>query len=325
MRIDPALRALRSDPASQRAAQAALEGVKADWQARPEVARLLTDLRAYGEGAALTDCPALDTAMALADEARALVDALVEPMQASLRDHPLGQVPFRHQYSGGIGVLQLVESGRAAISLLTYEGAAMARFASPQTVCFSAGERNEVYLAGSAEARVFEILSDEGRRVVMDCERRRLVAGETLSLAGARHTKIVDRVEGRLVMLRLGRGDERLEPAREFRISDGELVHQASADVRESRAEMAMALLGRMERTDALPQFERLALQGSDHLRWQALRECLALDTERGFRALSRVAEDANDTLGTAAGALRAQLLEAHPALSRQECAPCRG
>ena len=51
-----------------------------------------------------------------------------------------------------------------------------------------------------------------------------------------------------------------------------------------------------------------------DHLRWID-RECLALDTAAGFRALATLARLADDPLACPAGALRAQLVEAHPQL----------
>jgi hypothetical protein len=56
-------------------------------------------------------------------------------------------------------------------------------------------------------------------------------------------------------------------------------------------------------------------------LRWQALRECLALDTLAGFRALTAVATACDDPLAGAAGALRAQLVETYPQLGRIQ--PC--
>jgi hypothetical protein len=61
--------------------------------------------------------------------------------------------------------------------------------------------------------------------------------------------------------------------------------------------------------------------EASAALRWQALRECLALDTQTGFTALAVIAARTEDALSGPAGALRAQLIEAHPQL--QEVEPC--
>lgn len=85
-----------------------------------------------------------------------------------------------------------------------------------------------------------------------------------------------------------------------------------------------MGLLARMRRQDAAPAMAEIARgQGSDHLRWQALRNCLALDTAQGFSALTAIAANPADALARPAGALRAQLLEAHPQLTGLEADPC--
>jgi hypothetical protein len=101
------------------------------------------------------------------------------------------------------------------------------------------------------------------------------------------------------------------------------LVHRASGDRHESRDEMMMALLGRMRRKDAASVLAALTRSGSDHLRWQALRECLALDSAAGFAALGRIATDPTDDLAPEVGALRARLVKAPPQLARWEPAPC--
>ena len=86
-----------------------------------------------------------------------------------------------------------------------------------------------------------------------------------------------------------------------------------------------LALLGRMRRAEAAPTMAAMAREaGPDGLRWQALREALALDTAEGFRALCHVARASDDPLAMPAGALRAQLVEAHPELLALEKQPCR-
>ncbi|MGB3379361.1 MAG: hypothetical protein WBA55_11395, partial [Allopontixanthobacter sediminis] len=71
------------------------------------------------------------------------------------------------------------------------------------------------------------------------------------------------------------------------------------------------------------PVLADMARRGSDHLRWQALCECLALDTATGFSALCVIARDAGDTLSDRASSLRAQLIEAHPQLAEFEETLC--
>ena len=323
MRVDSEILALRSDPASQRRMHARMEAAKREWRARGDVAAVLGELAGYGAGHRLERAAALGSLVNDPDCARRFVVGLVEHMGHALHDAPLGQIPFRHQLSGGICVVQLAEAGRAALSLVTYEGAALASGGPAQSVCFSDGELHEVCLAGSATARMFEITRDDGTRAQICSQARTLEAGATLCLAGPTQARLIDRVDGRLVMLRLGRGAAEPTPSREFTLEGGALLHRASGSREESRLEMAMALLGRMGRRDAAPQIAALAGQGGAHLRWQAVRNCLALDPAQGFLALSKLAVDADAALAAQAGALRKQLCTTYPVLAGMEADAC--
>lgn len=324
MRIDPAIDRLRRDPAPQLDAQAALEVVRDGWRRSGRVAALLEELGGYGSGAAIADCPLLDSALSDLALAQGFVDALVSPMVRQLIGRPLGHVPFRHQYARGLGVLQLAEANGAALSLLCYEASGGGREGRAETVCFAGGERRELCLAGAADARFFEILRAEPQRAELDWETRRIVRGDALAFLGPRHARIVDSPLRRMVMLRLSRGDRAPAPTREYRIADGMLVHRASGDRAESRDEMAAAVLGAMRRADAAPVLAGIAgAAGSDHFRWQALCQALALDTATGFETLAAIAGDTADALAAPAGALRASLIERHPSLARWS-RPCR-
>ena len=229
-----------------------------------------------------------------------------------------GMCHFAINIPPGLAVLQLASAGRATLSLVCYEGQPDTR-ALAETVCFADGERHELCLAGAADTRLFEILREERGRADLECERRRIAAGERLMFSGSRHTRIVDAPLGRLVILRLARGAASPVPAREYRIADGTLIHCASGDRGESRDEMAAAVLGAMRRGDAVPVLAAIAGEeagGSEHLRWQALCQALALNTAAGFALLTDRALDPTDPLAEPAGALRATLIERHPELS---------
>ena len=124
-------------------------------------------------------------------------------------------------------------------------------------------------------------------------------------------------------MLRLARADDDQPETRQYALSDGRLLHRASGSRDESRREMAMALLGRMGRTDAAPLLAELSLEGSAHIRWQSLRETLALDSRAGFDALSRIAADPADALCAPAAALRTRLIETYPQFAITETNTC--
>jgi hypothetical protein len=318
MRIDSQLRALRSDLAPQRLAQIALEAARDEWADGPALA-VLREMDQYGRGGDLRDYPSLAALFGAEGGAAKLAGSLVEALLPKVRRHPLGQVPLRHQYKDGLTVLQIAQRGRAALTLILYEE----QEHDPASACFTGGERHEAVLAGAADVRELELLAEEPGKAAIDCRTRRVVEGEVMQCEGFAHTRQVQRVYGRLVVLRLSRTEENPPETRQYSLDDGRLLHRASGCRAESQREMATALLGRMGRRDAAPILGDLAQQGSPHIRWQTLRECLALDAFAGFIALSKVAADPEDPLAVPAGALRAQLLETHPQLAQIEEAEC--
>ena len=78
-----------------------------------------------------------------------------------------------------------------------------------------------------------------------------------------------------------------------------------------------------MGRSDAAPLLAAMAEeQGGTGMRWQALRECLGLDSALGFAALRTIAQRSGDPLAVPAGALAAQLLEQYPELAGVDRCP---
>ena len=125
---------------------------------------------------------------------------------------------------------------------------------------------------------------------------------------------MIDAAATTLVTLKLQRRPASGSVTRELRLVDGALAHQAAGNPRESPFELAAALLGRMGRTDAAPLLAAMAEEdGGQSLPWQALRECLGLDSGAGYAALCRIATRSNDPLAEPAEALRQQLLTSYP------------
>jgi hypothetical protein len=317
MRFDPALRALRSDDAPQREAQEKLLAVREAWCADPAAAGVLSELDAYGAGAALADCRALGAALGELERARRFAASLLDHLLPALRRQPLGFVPFRHVSQKAVASLLLARTGRAMLMLSAREpgrpGLASA--------AFSDGEQHEIVLTGEGEAQHIDLLSESDGVAQFARTPHSLRPGSRFALDQAREALVVEGVARRLTVLRLIRAAEAPAPSREFALIDGSFRRRASGGIDESRREMMLALLGRMERRDAAPVLAAMARTGSEHLRWQALRECLALDTALGFAALDSIACDAADPLHAQAGALRAQLIETHPSLAMLEAA----
>lgn len=145
-----------------------------------------------------------------------------------------------------------------------------------------------------------------------------LSPGDVVARDASREALLVRQVDGCLVTLRLQRRQANAGATREYNLDDGKLVYQAAGNPQDSRTELMMALLGRMKRDDAAPILAGIAqAPGTASLRWQALRECLALDTAVGFGALTAIAQSLEDELAPTAGTLRSQLVEAHPQLAK--------
>lgn len=317
--ISPTLARLRLDPAPQLVAQRAMEAARADWLALPGVAAIVAGLDRYGAGAPLRDCPRLEELTASLETARRFAEQFVAVQLEALREQPLGFIAFRHRLSRGLAILQLATAGRASLTLLSYSAVSQER---PQSVCFTGDERHEIVIEGQARARIFSLSRDLGNRAELGRETIRLSPGNRYAAMDGRRARIVDLPEPTLTVLRLAREEARPRPSHEYRIADGALIHVASGDRAESRDEMAAAVLGALGRRDAVPVLLEVASEGSDHARWQAVRQVLALDSGAGFALLTRLAGDPLDSLAGPAGALRASLLDSYPQLARAS-EPC--
>jgi hypothetical protein len=323
MIVHPDLRALRSDTAPQRDAQDRLFAAVSRWRHDPAIAAPLADMARFAEGHALADCAALAT---LFDErcqtASRLAQAFAAVGAKALVEAPLAYFPMRHFSDGVVSTLLLAHHGAATLSLVAIDGAGLAARPPATAVDFRPSDVVERVLAGSADAERVTLHPRDERSARLDRERFSLAPGQVIRRDGAREALILGGIDRCLVKLRLQRRRAGEGPTREYALADGSLLHQAASSARDSRLELMMALLRRMERADAAPHLAGLAREpGSMALRWQALRECLALDTLSGFRVLAAIAAAPNDPLASMAGAVRAQLIEAHPQL--QELEPC--
>lgn len=317
MHVHPAIAALRSDRAPQRQAQAAMKAALDAWREETGVAATLAHFDAFGAGAALEQCPGLDNLFTGQGAAEALIASLVTHLCGAIAANPLGHPSFRYAFDGRAGTLLLAKSGRAQLVLQSREPGTF----TYSCATFTDGLRYDATLAGRARASILrihgpreqvrfaqeEIALQQGVRLAFDCSSEALMASC---------------VAQRLVTLRLLQQAEHPQPGREYCRQTGQLLHLSAGSLAISRREMMAALLGRMERTEAAPVLAQMALAAGDaSLRWQALRESLALDTAHGFAALSRIARSSGDPLSSDAAALHARLVEDHPALRQLETA----
>lgn len=317
------MRALRANDRPQRDAQNVLYRALGEWRASGEMRALEAELAGFAKGGRLEDYPILAACFDPADDAAiTLVGRLVGTIAAGLGEAPLGQVPLRHFTDGTHSTLLLARSGATTLALTVVDGAGLSRQAAAESVSYPPNHSWEHVLAGAARAELIDCLAADDRPVQLERRSLTLGAGSVLARDSSRRALLLHDVTGRLVTLRLQRRHPGDAVCREHRLADGVLVHQAAGSARDSRIELAASVLGRMGRAEAAPLLAAMAQEeGSPGLRWQVLRECLALDTAAGFAALSAIAASSHDVLAVPAGALRAQLIERHPEL--KELAPC--
>jgi hypothetical protein len=319
--IHPELRALREDDLPQRVAQTRLIAAADEWRRQAETADLLNQLDRFAAGAVLGECPVLDGLLCGPGRvARDFAKHFVRSQLAMLAESPLGHLAFRHFTDGSISTLLLARAGNVTLSLVAIDGEGLAERPMPASVSFSPSEMWEHVLAGAAQADLVEREGED--HVELKTSTLLLEEGTRISRDASRQALVLRVVEGRLVSLRLQRRQRQAGEACEYDRASGRLVHKAAGNPRDSRIELMVALLGRLQRRDAAPLIGALAREpGSAGLRWQALRECLALDTRTGFGALCALAASPDDPLAPPAGALRAQLIETYPQLARM--VPC--
>ncbi len=316
MRIDPAIAKLVADPAPLFGAGEAVRG----WSEDPAVAPLLAELGRYGSGTALSECPGLSGLIAAGAEGAGFARRAAGVAAQHLRAEPLALWPWRHFSNGVLHSVTIAADGDASLSLAVVDGAPW--FAArdplvPDLAAFQPGTLHAVVVGGTASGRIMRNRSDDPARAQIESQPIAFAPGTAFTIAGEREALALDAIGGLLMTLRLYRRPAGNVPARQYDVASGMLVHQAAGEQSDSRAELMMALLRAMERSDAAPALAALARSGAPPARWQALRECLALDSAAGFAALVEVAAQADDPLCAPARSLAETLAAQHPALAR--------
>ena len=318
MIVRPELEALRGDDTPQRQAQAALHAIYQGWRKAGPGQVLDAELARFGHGVLLEDLPLLSGMFDPADDTTLSVVAdLISLILKQLEAEPLSQSPLRFSTNESHASVVLARQGDAALVVQAFDGASLAGRPKPASLAFPPTETFERVIAGSAQATVIKVMDQRRDGAELGFCETALQTGQVTRRLGNQAAQLLGNVQGVLLVLRLQRRLPDVGVTREYRLSDGALIHQAAGSSRDSRLELAAALLGKMGRDDAAPLLAAMAEErGSQSLRWQALRECLGLDTATGFAALCRVACRADDPLAVPAGALRAQLLETYPQLA---------
>ena len=298
---------LRGDAAPQHEAQRLVAAARAQWTQHAVIAPVLTDLQRFGAGSDLAECSHLKEALTSLAAGSAVAEVTLEIFAACVSQAPLGMVPFRHEVTPEGATLVLAVSGQSQL-LLCQRGRAMCE---PDCVTMSDVERHDLVLAGRAEALMCCL---KGTR--LETTPIALGSGSQFQIAGGDKGIVTRQVHDPLVTLRLVRQQAQCKPTRQIAIASGAVVATAHGTMAESRRRLAIDVLAALRHPRAAQTLSEEAMQGDPATRWEALRQCLALDTGRGFSTLTRVADNADDLLSGRARALRDHLLAAHPVLA---------
>ncbi len=178
----------------------------------------------------------------------------------------------------------MVASGRMAIVRYVRAGHARLR-------CWCAGPiGGDIATQAAASAREIAPLSLTDNTVVRQ--------------DGRDHAYLLERATSDVVTLTMTIRAGAAPYAREYCQEDGALLKIAALDDAPARAAILLALLRLSGRRDAAAAFDRATRDGAFYLRWQAMREWLALDaTAASSRLAEMAAEDPNEEIRTAARA----------------------
>lgn len=306
MQIHPAIERLRGNPAPQPHTDAVL----AKWRSLPEVADVIAALARFDAGADLIAVPPLARITSDHGAALAFVNAFIGPLLTALRAEPLAQLPVGHSTAPGLARVRLATHGRSALTLL-----ALARRddRGAPSVLFEDCIVHEIVLAGQAQA-----LLHRRNGAPLTSAAITLCPGTTLSRSGPEDARQITAIGCPLLMLQLTQEPADPAPSQEIAVADGAVIKTISGCKATSQQIMALGVLGALGHRQGLADMQRLVLDRKvlRDVRWEALRQMLALDARCGLAVLRDVAERGDDPLGPPAARLQRQLAETRPDLA---------
>ncbi|MEL7190739.1 MAG: hypothetical protein AAGK17_14400 [Pseudomonadota bacterium] len=312
MQIHPAISALRDDPDAQAKMQSHFLDTISDWHGSQDTQRVLHDLNAFSDGAPLEDCSSLYDLLSDHRAARKFVDLWQRTMVTALREYPLAKPGFGHASSDGLSQITLMACENAALAILAHEQRDKSPL--PSSVVFEDQETHECVVTGSAHGLLHEVRQCGGMDTIIDTCSTYWQEGNIIVTKGPCETRQVVEVAGTMVLLQLSRRPANPQSRREYSINTGELIHSASGHEASGQKVTALAVLGAMaehgEAHRSIAAIEKCAKDWHEEteVRWEAVRQLFALNTDRGLALLDALAEQADDPLSIPAQNLRSAL-----------------
>jgi hypothetical protein len=316
MQVHPDVARLRGDVAPQPVCDAAV----AAWRSMPEVAAVRVALARLDEGEPLMDMPALRALLHDHAAARDFVAGFLAPMMAALRTQPLAHLPFGHSGGPGMARLRLIEQGRCCLTLTAM--ARRERQVSPSAL-FEDGIAHEIVVAGEGAALRHRLVDQ-----AVVTETVKLLPGVRMTRSGPDAARQISAITQPLLLLQVTKAALHPAPSREIAVDDGRLIQTISGCKRTSQQMMALGVIGTLGHHAGINLMAALARDGARprDLRWEALRQVLAMDALQGLALLAELAGDVADVLNEPAATLQRQLTAARPDLAAllPEPALCR-
>lgn len=259
--------------------------------------------------------PVADAAEALLGQA-GWAEALLAPMIAALTRDPWFEPPFKVSRDGRrIGAL-VFDCPTVSFTASVLTAAALA---PPAAIAFTGRlSVTRTIRAGGARMRRWAAEPPAGEFVAdaaapcTPLPPLPLHDGMVHRVDGRREAQCVDGATHDVVMLVATVRRGALPLMREHDPVSGALLRVAAADGRASRIEMLLRFLRVSRRADADGCFDAVSRDPAFHLRWQAMREWLALDAVSAFPRLEQMAaHDPHPEIRAAARAASAQVAAA--------------
>jgi hypothetical protein len=306
MQIHPDVALLRGQGASQPACDAAL----AAWRALPQVIAVRAALAQLEQGAWIDDLPALARLVRDHAAATAFVAAFVAIMIEALRAEPLAHLPLGSSAAPGMARLRLIEQGRACLTLTAL--APRSHRVSP-SVLFEDAVVHEMVVAGTGEALAHRLAGAAVTTAALA-----LGPGVDLARDGPATARQITAITRPLLLLQVSCEAAHPGPSREIAVETGRQITAISGCKQTSQQMMALGVIGALGHRAGITEMVGLARDGSRarDLRWEALRQVLALDAARGLGLLAALADAPADALAAPAAALQQQLRVARPDLA---------
>lgn len=311
----PEIAKLRGNRTAQLRARRRMELAVNEWREHLQMAGVEPDLERYARGADLDHCRALYSVVRSVSTARSLIETWQATFAHALQDEPLSEMPFRHRVRGSVATIQLLTCGKAALSLSTLGRGE--DIEHRDKVVFTCRETHEIVVEGSATGARHK-LSEDSHKTTFNSVETAWQAGDTIQNSPT-SARSIEHIEASLLILQVSRAPDHPQAARGFSLPDGRLLQSAHGDERVSRKFMALGVLGALGEKRGLVEMAQVAhdISLNRDLRWEAVRQLLALDPPSGMRLLAELSAQANDPIRAPAETLTAQLVANHPQLGQ--------